>query len=411
MLDLLAEHFEDLDFLWQQRERVVLSRDWTLPELAALEARAEAHLDGLRLGAGHSVELALPFLTGKDPCAATAAAFVSMSAGDVDLCTTVVRALGPENRDARDGVRVALRHVDARPIACALADLAATGDQVTRALVSDVLSFHHLPVPATFSALLRLGETELEVQRLAFGAAGRFGGPWDLWILESVFEKDEPVLQRAAFDASARLAIPGLADALRRIAAGRAGVGAEALACLGLLGDRTSLPLLLTALTKRETANGALAGLGALGDPSAVPAILDAMSKEETVLAASAAFLRITGATGIGLAEPPSLPEEPSEEESDLSDEPLPLDQLHAKAWWRENGPRFKPSQRWQVGVDVSNVSHSPDLLDGLPLDIRRDLFLSARARDRGYAPGFEPEAHTPSFGIGGSLPMLKQAH
>jgi hypothetical protein len=91
MLDILEEHLNELDFLWEQRERFIFSPDWTLKQLAAHEERAEAHLDGLRIGAGHSVDLARPALTAGESGLATAATFVLMAFSIPELEREVLR--------------------------------------------------------------------------------------------------------------------------------------------------------------------------------------------------------------------------------------------------------------------------------------------------------------------------------
>ena len=313
MLDLLAEHLEDLDFLWEQRERVVFSRNWTRRELA---------------------------------------------------------------------------------------DLAAIGEPTARACACDVLAFHHLPPPATFAALL--SSATPEVQRLAFNAAGRFGGPWDVRFLEVALRGADRALQRAAFETSARLAAPGIAEVLRRAAARQEVLAPEALIYLGILG--TDLKLLLATADDPRLADAALAGLGALGDPAAVPALIERLEDARTSLAAGEAFLRITGATDLEADSPLPPPDDLTEGEADFWDGPRPLDPERTRAWWSGNGVRFAASRRWQIGIDVSNIQRNPELLEGLPLDIRRDLFLSARARNPRYAPDLEPEAHTPAFGAGVSI-------
>src|SRR5437867_11312984 len=110
MLDVLEEHFEELDFLWQQRENVLFAPDWNLADLSALEERAEAHLDGLRIGESHSVEIALRHLLGEERGAATAATFTLMEMESAHMEEAVVAALATAPGEAREGIRIGLRH-------------------------------------------------------------------------------------------------------------------------------------------------------------------------------------------------------------------------------------------------------------------------------------------------------------
>ena len=110
--DVLEEHFEELDFLWEQRESVIFAPDWNLDDLAEHEERCEAHLDGLRIAGAHGVELARPALRGDERGAATAAAMILLAAGEPGLEEEVLEVLAEAEAPAREGVRIALRHGD-----------------------------------------------------------------------------------------------------------------------------------------------------------------------------------------------------------------------------------------------------------------------------------------------------------
>ncbi len=49
ILSIIEQHAEEAAFLWTQRDHAVLSRNYTVRELARLDERVEAHLDGLRI--------------------------------------------------------------------------------------------------------------------------------------------------------------------------------------------------------------------------------------------------------------------------------------------------------------------------------------------------------------------------
>jgi hypothetical protein len=169
---------------------------------------------------------------------------------------------------------------------------------------------------------------------------------------------------------------------------------AEAVAFLGVLGSREDVPRLVAALGRNETAVAALRALGALGSVEAIPALIAAMEDEALAAEACAAFRRISGAEGIEReATPPLTPgeadlldalslREPDQEpgaEFDPSTGP-PGDPDRARAWWKLHEREFDPQGRWQVGRECS-AGPGVSFFDELPLQIRRDLFLSACAR------------------------------
>jgi hypothetical protein len=201
-------------------------------------------------------------------------------------------------------------------------------------------------------------------------------------------------VRRAVLEAAARSRTPGL-DALCRAAAGRsADPDAEALAFLGVLGSPQDLRILLDSLDVPELHLGALRGLGALGDVAAVPKLLDWIeSAKDSAGEAASAFARITGAGNLEAERPPA--EEPgarSVAEEFEVETPTP-DPAKARAVWSARQRAFAPGRRWQAGIDVTasaqDVARRPDL----QLALRRDLYLSLRARRGGSVRDVELEA------------------
>ncbi|QDE80745.1 TIGR02270 family protein [Myxococcus xanthus] len=74
MLDVLEEHLSEAAFLWAQRERASVASNYTLDEVAELEARLLAHLDGLVTAGPPAIAFLAPKVQeGEDPGEAFAA--------------------------------------------------------------------------------------------------------------------------------------------------------------------------------------------------------------------------------------------------------------------------------------------------------------------------------------------------
>jgi uncharacterized protein (TIGR02270 family) len=386
LLDVLEEHLEELDFLWEQREGLLRAADWTLPELAAHEGRAEAHLDGLRIGGDAAAAIARPLLHGEERSAATAATLVLMSLGLAAEVLDAAMAAAPE---IRDGIRIGLRHADVRGIAARLSEMASSGEPGLRALAADVLAFHRLPAPKGL-AELRFAE-DPEIRAVVYGAIGRFGGPWSVDLLTGALRQESTALRRAALEASARLGLPNLGPVCARAATGETPVP-EAVAFCGVVGGPEAEAALEAALRQPATAGAALRGLGALGRAGRVPLLLEAMSDPALAPAAGAAFLRIVGPGEILADAPPAPDPGMSEDEADLRDETPPPDPEKARRLWESRSGRFAPDRRWQGGQDVTEAFGRP-VFDALSLEARCDLYFRARSMAGARAADLEIEA------------------
>jgi uncharacterized protein (TIGR02270 family) len=391
LLDIVQEHFEELDFLWEQREGILYATDWNLAELFELEGRAEAHLDALRLAEGHALEVARPALTGDEPFAAAAAALVLMAAGDPALAGEVLDALrGAEAPETRTGLRIGLRHANIEPIRDALLAMAGAMDSVSSSAAADILVFQRVPVSG-LEWLMEADEAETRV--LAYHALGRQRALDDRDYLRAGMAREDVETRRAALRAGAMSAMPELEKRCRQAATHADAPSIDALWFLGVFGNPDDLHLLETAARDEECASEAIAALGSLGRVAAIPLLIELMGNDGAHAPDAAdAFTRITGLEVDRLTAAPSAedPGDSTDEDATEIEGPARPDAAGAEASWSAHAEHFDPSGRWQCGIEVSEPL---PVLDRLQLAARRDVYLCACATGGDAVPDIELEA------------------
>ena len=377
--DIVEEHFDELDALWEHREANVFTPDWTLAHLAFHEDRAEAHLDALRLAELHAVDLSREKLT-SGPSAATAAAFVLWESGNVDARDLLLEQFRKGEPPVREGIRLALRHLPATELRSPLLD-AMAGDPAVAAAAADVLTFHRSPLPP-FDHLI--GESDPIVAQHALRAAGRAKRLHPQDFARACTHADASV-RAAAFQAAAHAGLAELGDACRAAATQGDIVG---LAFLGTLGDPADMRLIERAVRQPTLAPVAVSTIGAMGRVQSVPLLLELMADKQLGVSAAAAYKRITGANSVEGEKP--FPPPPVAEGED-EEEALPPDPAKAKADWEQRQSGMPSDRAWQAGVGIAD-GMLPIGFDTLPLATRRDVYLRLRAR-RAVMPDIELEA------------------
>jgi uncharacterized protein (TIGR02270 family) len=366
--EIIEQHFDELDFLWEHREANVFSAEWALRHLAEHEERAEAHLDGLRIAGPAGVELARERLTTSGVFGATAATFVMWESGESGSRQACLTAFEGDDPAVREGIRVAFRHLRADELREPLLR-ARQGAPEVAAAAADVLAFHRVSMPS-FSALLK--HADIAVRRLALGASGRARSLNAEDVREAVGH-EEATIRYAAWRSAASAGTAGLPSLCRGAAASGDPV---AVAFLGVVGDASDVPSLMAAARQPAVSQAAVAALGALGLVTAVPFLLELMADGALGVAATAAYKRITGASAVEGEKPfPPPPESADQEEADA----LPPDPEKAKADWQRREGAMSPEVPWQAGIAVPPGA-LPSRFDELSLEARRDVYLRARA-------------------------------
>ncbi|MFO8174405.1 MAG: hypothetical protein R6T96_09000 [Longimicrobiales bacterium] len=382
--DIVEEHFDELEWLWEQRDAGIYSADWTLPILAEHEERAEAHLDGLRLSELHGVELARAKISEADAWAAAAATLVLFEAGAPEWRDLILDSFREGEAETVAGIRATLRHCDIRGFPSALEEILKGPDPHRAASAAHVLAFSRRPAPG-LEPLLDQEDSGSRI--LALGAAARLGELYPRSIAGAV-ESPDPGVRRAGLEAAAHLGVQGLVRHVRAAAARESDPDPEAVYFLGVLGIPEDLVLLRSLLHRPGVAAAAVAAMGAMGRVEGIPLLLDLMEDPGLGPAATAAYKRITGAGNVeGQMPAPSEVPEGGDEPEDL-----PPDPRKAGADWERRAGSMGSGVSWQMGVPIPDDDLFHDHPE-LTLEARRDLYLRLRARLGSAAPDLELES------------------
>lgn len=383
--DVLEEHLEELAFLWGLRRDGILSPGLTRGDLALLEARIEAHAEGLLVARGELLDLAGPLLGSDEPEAAFAAGYVLLRSGR-EGAGAVVEAFRSSSGGGRQGLADALAHGDARDVREELAACAASEDACLALAASAALALQRASgLPERLEDRF-LADADPAIRAAAWRLAPFLReAPRAEAVARALADPDSGVALEAAV-AAAWFALPSALEASR---AGVRRGGAEAapwLRLLAVLGDATDLAPVLAAAGDRAGAGSGAAGpraFGALGHPRGVEPLLAAMADEDPVRAAAAgaAFRKVTGfdATGERRAAVGGAAAAGGDEADEPPSEEVALPDVEgARAFWDGARGAFGGGVRWCHGVDVS-AGCPGELPDALDQESRWELRLRGR--------------------------------
>jgi uncharacterized protein (TIGR02270 family) len=350
---IIGEHASDAAFLWQQRDRAVGSPLYRLPHLERLDARLQAHLEGLRTAGEPGIDMARRGLA--DASAATVFVFAYLGFGSqrqdlMRMAFDVARA-DPRFMDA---LVAALAWLDPAPLRQRLGKLAASADPQHRRLALAVEAAHRVdsatqttraasdPDPALRARALRaIGQVRRRdlVDLLNRACSDddphcRFWAGWSLGIMgceagaQVVYEamSADAALERAGIDLAIRAGHAAWARQQIRVLAGH-----EA--------------------TRRQSVIAA----GAYGDPASVPWLLDLLDDPKLARVAAEAVAMITGVDLDAAAMKQDAPGEQSTRQESLADHPDDAashwpSPSGLRAWWHSNAQRFAPGSRYLGG-------------------------------------------------------------
>jgi uncharacterized protein (TIGR02270 family) len=292
---IVEQHAEEASFLWAQRVLIALAPHVALADLARLDERLEAHLDGLRVAGSFGWELARTGLEAGEPGAVFAAAVLAFEGTDAER-QRVVLELGTAKPQLSRAVESALAWLPYAQVEKTIHELlVSTTPALRKVALSSAAAHRQVPRGGLLGLL---NDVDLTVRARALRAAGELGQTalhptvrkhlkasdpacrfWSAWSATRLADDPEALAALQAF------AVPG----------GRFGERAVQLAI------RRQPPAAARSWQKSLTLNTAntrlaIAAAGALGLPDLVPWLIERMKEPPFARVAGEAFSLITGA-------------------------------------------------------------------------------------------------------------------
>src|SRR3989449_11130807 len=217
--DILEEHIEELAVLWGQRQIAVHDPDYTIRELAHLEDRIAAHLDGV-LAVG---EVALPLLeetlSDDDPLMVFAAAYALLHTKNPTATARVRDSFGHAQGPVLAALQEALAQAPLNPGVAPFRELFHGGPAPVGAAAGTILAFHSVLEPTIPQIERLLRHEDAVVRQSGWRLVGYLGVPLDAKTYAAAMRDDDPVVRRAALYAGAWCAQPGVMAVCRKLAA------------------------------------------------------------------------------------------------------------------------------------------------------------------------------------------------
>ncbi len=400
---IVDQHAEDAAFLWILRDAAVSAPHYDLRDLARLDGRIEAHLDGLRIAGDAGWAICRAALSGGDAGEVFVAAVLGLQQDESEWMDDALQA-GIASYDLSRGLASALSWLDFEVAEHYLATLLMeSGGPARRVAVAAYANQRRDPGPALLQAA---NDPDPELRTRAYLAIGEIGAMAHSPTLRRGLEDGQPEVMIAAAWSAALLTCDPQALRILHESLDREGpFSRRALETIVACSPSGSAYDWLIELSKRPATTAlALVGIGLMGDPIGIPVLLEMMDDQEVTKSAGEGFSLLTGVdlalNDLDCSPPEGAMEDQVETSPDKSieldpDEDLPMpDPKLVRRWWDTNRSRFQPGERYFLGQPFSVEGLREALRTGRQRHRRAAALALAAYERRGAlyetrAPGF----------------------
>jgi uncharacterized protein (TIGR02270 family) len=364
--EIVSQHAEEAAFLWLRRDAAVFAPHYLLPDLARLDARVEAQLEGLRVAGEPGWDILATTLATGDPGAVFAASVLALKGDHFDKIEQVIQ-LGTAGPDAARGLVSALGWLAYEQASKHVKPLLVAEESTWKRVGIAALAIHRRnPGPALLKAFA--AEHPLLKAR-AFRAAGELGLVDSHITLRANLKAKDPTVRFWAAWSNALLSGHKDAAAYLKDVAEAGGPFAERAAQMAMRRlEPNNAKLWLKRLVKDLGQKRiAVIAAGAFADPEAIPFLIDQMKVPKLARVAGESFSLITGVhiayDKLEGEKPEGFEAGPTEnpEDKDVAmDADLNLawpDQDLIKKWWTARQGNFAKGTRYLLGQPITEES------------------------------------------------------
>jgi uncharacterized protein (TIGR02270 family) len=360
---IIDQHAEEAAFLWMLRDRAVHAPHYNLKDLAKLDGRVEAHIDGLRIAGDYGWDVSLSNLAAKEPGEVFAASILAFEGNNVERLNALYQSVEAAPQTI-NGLISALGWVEPQHLRGKVNGLLASAIPLWRQAGIAACTIHRVD-PGKF-LLQSLSDDNVSLRTRALRAVGELG-LIDLKpvLLEQVYHQDASISFWSAWSAvllgdRGR----GLASLKNRITEGTDFCTQAMSVVFRVLNLQEVKELLKVLALNEKRARDAIIGAGISGDPSYIPWLIKQMESPKLAKIAGESFSFICGADiayedlegelakdfQTGPTENPEDEDVAMDPDEDL---PCPNPAL-IERWWKAHQQNFISNARYLLGKPVS---------------------------------------------------------
>jgi uncharacterized protein (TIGR02270 family) len=360
---VLEQHAEEAAFLWILRDGAVHAPHYKKKDLAKLDLRLEAHLDGLRIAGPHGWTVLQESLALEEPGEVFAAAVLAFGSGDAKR-TEVVLEAGTATPDLSRGLISAIGGLPPKKADRLIKTLLASPSKARRRVGVAGAAIRRLDFEKGFLDAVRDEDPLLRARALR--AVAELGMTKHAALFPRFLGADDPgVRQAAAWGGALISADPAAVAVLQTFALQPGRKSREAL----VLAARRLAPAAAAAWRESlarspETLRQAVIAAGAAGDPAALPWLLDQAAVPAVARVAGEAIEMITGVDlayrDLDANKPEGFEAGPNDDPADENVAPDPDEDLpwphpeRLRAWWGPESRKYSAGKRTLLGKELS---------------------------------------------------------